>query len=624
MADDAAFQEAIEALRAGNKTKARELFTGLIKTDQSNVMYWIWLSASMETTKERVYCLQTAFKLDPENATAKRGLILLGALPADESIQPFPLNRPRAWEERLLLAHEKPKPKGWAAVKQSPVFRLGIVILLVGGLIAGVVFGFVIPSTLRAQQRPPTSTPGPSPTYTASPTAIGGKPQATQAIGIPSGPLSELLTAPYTPTALYVQVQRSPLTSDFLLQYNQAVKAGNWDEAISVLQNIIRAEPNAIYAYYYIGEAYRFKKDPGSAISAYGLGLEQDPNFGPMYVGMARARLMMDPNANVLALLDEAIRFDPNFGEAYLERGMVKIRDNDIQGAINDLGEANTHLPNNPLVFYNLAHARFKEGEYDLALAAAQRVTELDVTLLGNYALLGQIYIETGNNAEAIKALQTYIKYRPEDVAASVLFGKLLYNIGEYDQTILMMNRVIALERTRREAYLYRFLSNVELGKGVEADKDIDAVISFYPDLFDANLALMRAHILNERYGSAEQALDKTETLAETDAQKAQAYYWAGIVYEKRENPKKAAEYWQLLLKLPEDVLSAKLRAEAEEKLFAIFTPTVSATPSQTPKPTNTKPATPTKKVTPTRTPTAAPKTPTPTSTSSPTPTPTK
>ena len=112
MADDAVFQEAVEALRTGNKSKARDLLTGLIKTDQGNVTYWIWLSAAMETAKERSYCLQTALKLDPNNATAKRGLILLGALPADETIQPFPVNRPRAWEEKLLLAHEKPKARG--------------------------------------------------------------------------------------------------------------------------------------------------------------------------------------------------------------------------------------------------------------------------------------------------------------------------------------------------------------------------------------------------------------------------------------------------------------------------------------------------------------------------------
>jgi tetratricopeptide (TPR) repeat protein len=173
--------------------------------------------------------------------------------------------------------------------------------------------------------------------------------------------------------------------------------------------------------------------------------------------------------------------------------------------------------------------------------------------------------------------------------------------MGEYEQTITMMDRVSSLERTRREAYLYRLLSNVELGNGATADKDFNAVQSFYPDLFEANLGLLRTQILNERYGSAEQAIDKTEPLAETDEQKALIYYWAAIVYEKRENLKKAAEYWELLLGLPEEAMTANIRQQAEEHLLTIFTPTPSPTP------TKTKLATPTKKVTPTRTPTKTP-----------------
>src|SRR4030065_2962772 len=106
MADDAVFQEAVEALRGGNRIRARELLTGLLKTDQNNATYWVWMSSTMDTTKERIYCLQTAFKLDPENAAAKRGLILHGALHPDETIQPFPINRPRAWAEKLLLEPE--------------------------------------------------------------------------------------------------------------------------------------------------------------------------------------------------------------------------------------------------------------------------------------------------------------------------------------------------------------------------------------------------------------------------------------------------------------------------------------------------------------------------------------
>src|SRR4029078_1229057 len=133
MADnDAVFQEAVEALRVGNNSPGRELLTGLLKTDQNNATYWVWMSATVDTAKERIYCLQTAFKLDPQNAAAKRGLILHGALPADETIQPFPANGPRAWEEKLLLAHEKPRLKGWEAVRARPGTRLGGFVALGG------------------------------------------------------------------------------------------------------------------------------------------------------------------------------------------------------------------------------------------------------------------------------------------------------------------------------------------------------------------------------------------------------------------------------------------------------------------------------------------------------------
>src|SRR5688572_5170922 len=109
--DNTMFQDAVDALRRGDRARAKDLFTGLLKEDQNNVTYWVWLSAAVDNTKERIYCLQTALKLDPENATAKRGLILLGALEPDENVQPFPMNRPRGWEEKLLLANERPKER---------------------------------------------------------------------------------------------------------------------------------------------------------------------------------------------------------------------------------------------------------------------------------------------------------------------------------------------------------------------------------------------------------------------------------------------------------------------------------------------------------------------------------
>ena len=265
MADnDAVFREAVEALQAGNKNRAREILTGLLKTDQKNATYWVWMSATVDTPKERIYCLQTAYKLDPQNVAAKRGLVLHGALPADETVQPFPVNRPRAWEEKLLLAHEKPKPKGWAAVKASPVARLGGLVVLGAVLIGALVFGFLQARAVR-NARPPTFTPGPSPTFTLTPTFVNATSRpATEGT---VAPLSELLPVPHTPTALYVNTPRPPETRDTYRVVEAAYRRGDWAEVIRVMQEIVKLEPQAADAYYYIGEAYRFQRNASAALT---------------------------------------------------------------------------------------------------------------------------------------------------------------------------------------------------------------------------------------------------------------------------------------------------------------------------------------------------------------------
>lgn len=600
-ADDVIFQEAVDALRGGNKARARELLTGLIKENQDNADYWIWLSATMETSKERVYCLQTAFKLDPENVTAKRGLILLGALPADETIQPFPMNRPRTWEERLLLAHEKPKPKGWAAVKASPVFRLGIVVLLVGAIASVIAFVFVIPNARPTAGRP-TPTPGPAQTFTATVTAVGGRPQ-TQAVGTPGGPAQPEI--PYTPTPLYVTIERSPVISDYILQFENAYRRGDWDQAIAALEEVVKLDPEKISAYYYLGEAHRFKNDLGNAERYYTEAINRQRDFAPAYVGLARSQLSGNPNANALPLLDQAIQYDADFGEAYLERARVKIRDNDLPGAINDLDKADELLPGSPLVYYYLAQARLKEGDdYEFALGIAQQALERDVTSLPTYLLIGQIHAAMGNYDEAVRYLNLYTEYAPEDASSYVELGKLQFTLGNYEATVQAMDQALRLDLTRREANLYRLLANVELGNAAAANADIERVSSAYPDLFEANLGIVRAELLNRRNGNAFLRLARTIELAETDDQKALAYYWAATVYEARSDLRNAAEYWELLLELPEESMTEEMRETAEKRLLEIRPPTPVSSPSRTPTRTVT--------TTPTRTPTPIPPTATP------------
>src|SRR5512135_1783714 len=138
---DTMFEDAVDALRQGERARGKEILTRLLKADQNNPNYWIWMSAAVDTAKERIYCLETALKLDPQNAIAKRGLVLLGGIQPDENVQPFPLNRPRAWENDLLLAHERPQEKG--AAMSSPLAKLAGIGLAGTVVIALVTYGLL-------------------------------------------------------------------------------------------------------------------------------------------------------------------------------------------------------------------------------------------------------------------------------------------------------------------------------------------------------------------------------------------------------------------------------------------------------------------------------------------------
>ena len=94
------FQEALEAVRRGQRTRARDLFTRLLRSNSSRADYWLWMSTLVDSQTERIFCLESAIKADPDNEIARRGLILLGARTAGADVQPVPPIT-RRWDKEL-------------------------------------------------------------------------------------------------------------------------------------------------------------------------------------------------------------------------------------------------------------------------------------------------------------------------------------------------------------------------------------------------------------------------------------------------------------------------------------------------------------------------------------------
>jgi tetratricopeptide (TPR) repeat protein len=629
MAEDIMLQEAIEAIRQGQRVRARDLLTRLLRANQSNPVYWLWMSSVVESAKERIYCLQAVLRLDPGNSAARQGLVLMGAMPADENMKPAPLVK-RRWD---VAVPEDSSPKGILAIWSNPALRAFILIavsVVVIGTVLGGIFGFgqkAIPVVIR-----PTKTLGPPPTFTATPTFIG-KPVAAQSTPSPafSGPqpLWMSLEATYTPTPLYVNTPH-PISEAYRAGQRDFSR-GDWEGASGYFRQAIQIDPTSADIPYYLGETLRSMGDFQEAITAYDQSISTDPGFAPAYLGRARAKLALNPQTNVEEDLQKAIDSDPNFIEAYLDQAAYFLDRGEVEKAQSDLNVLADLGSKSPLLYLYRARAEIILGDAKAALEDARLSYNLDLTSLPVYKVYGQARLLDGDYYHALNLLNTYLLYEEDDASAWLLLGRAhadfdkpermyskLPGYLDYSSALDAFDRAFELDNKLPDIYYYRGLAYLAEGDGQKAVNDLLKARSLDTGSFSVNLALGQALLAAGRINDAYNQIKSIQPLAESDLQMAALYYWRAQVMLSDGNLEEAQADLQALLDMPEGVVPATWVSEVQHNLALLITPTLTPTITLTITPTTTPTLTPT--LTPTMTPTL---TPTLTPTRSPTLTPT-
>lgn len=596
MPEDVMFQQAVDALRNGQKTRSRDLLTRLLRVDQSNPQYWLWLSAAVDTPKEQVYCLETAYKLDPSNPTIHQGLVLLGALPASSDIQPN--LQKRQWQvAEQEIPRQSPLSNPWV---RTMLFTVGALIFITLLVWAAISFN-------ASRQKPvafiPTSTPGPSPTFTLTPTAVQGTRHPVTPTPKPTGPLSlaQKLNLTYTPTPFYLNTPHAANEA-----YRIALRAfqnGAYDEALNHFSQAAKMEPQAPDILYLIAEIHFTQEDYAAAFESYQKSAKIEPLFAPAYLGIARSQLAQNPESDVLEDLQKAIELDPQFGPAHLELISYYLQKSEIDLAEEHLKQAKDMLDQSALWYTYQAQVDIAQEEYPAAYRQAQQALKLDRGLLPAYRIIGQTSLLSKKYKEALSALETYTDYETGDAQAWLWKGQALYETEKYGEVVKAMDTALEIEQELPEAYYFRGLAYLELEEGQLAVNDFLVALRGNTQSFTHHLNLGRALMATGRFGDARGQLNTCENLVESDEDLAQVYYYRALASEGLENRPWAIRDWQALLALPEDNVPQAWLQQAAKQLTP--TPTLTASPAITQ--TSASRATRTLTSTPTLTPTPKP-----------------
>ncbi len=386
------FREAVQAVRAGQRRRARDLLTRLIKTDANNADYWVWLSSAVDTEKEQVYCLQKALEIDPNSIHARRGLVMLGALAPEQANLP-----PAATIDELATNAPARQAatrfqRAWASRRIQGLAGVGLAVVLAGVVGYWLIVNVVPGLFPRGSAAAITTTPQPTPTETTTPTLT---PEATEtSVGLIAGcqpegdiiaakPLSQYLCLPpQTPTSP-VPTEQSARPEEAYQNVRFGYLEKNWDRVIQNADQAITLYPDSPYPYFYLAEAYRAGGTGESLVQAeknYTTALQKSPGFTAAYWGRALVRFTLSGSNTRRALddLEQAIGASPPFLPALLVRADFYLINGETERAVEDLKAAQRLSPNDPHVLGQLANTYATAGDVDRAIEFADAALKLN------------------------------------------------------------------------------------------------------------------------------------------------------------------------------------------------------------------------------------------------------
>jgi tetratricopeptide (TPR) repeat protein len=595
MTEDRMFQEAITALNSGQRARARDLLTRLLRTDKINVEYWLYMSTVVDTKKEQIYCLENVLKYAPDNKIATRGLIFLGEMPSDEDVVPVKPVGEREWtldqiyegEDSSDLESSKP-PRTTLPLAQGislGVAGLIVILLVVIGLTGN-------PFFMGIGQSRASGNVGYSPLFTAGPTRTGlftstpeGWIAPSELITTPT-PLPYLSNTSFTPTPRYVNTPH-PDDVDFNMGM-QALDRGSYEQAIEYFDSFIESEPTALDARYYRALAYLWKGEMETARDEFLRIIDRDEAFAPAYVGVAQAWLALNPDWVVGDELYKAVSIAPDFIGGHLARAEYRLNRNVPEGVVSDAEAVLAINPDNGMAYYYLASAYLLLDRPAEALDAAIRAQELDSTILENYVVLGQAMVENDRLVDALSPLQTYLDFVDDNGMAWYLSGRARQAAGDHAGALGDFGIAIELREDLLDIYYYSGLSYLALGDIENALKQLRIAGKLFPSWFEVQVALTEAYYKNENYKDANNTIVEAKSSAKTDQQLAFFYYWRAYTFEMMGYLEQAEMDWNALLDLPPGSAPQVLSAEAVTHLRNLaVTPTIPF-PSPTHYPTMT------------------------------------
>ncbi len=543
-------------MRAGQTAEARQLLASVIKQDPRNETAWLWMSAVMARTEDRIKCLQQVLQINPANQSAIKGLQALGIEaapppPADPGIpsaaQPV-YGVPRTSKEAIMEAQRQADSiikelreaqnqtylnLKWAAPQAEGRTRAArirlridpIYMIIAASIIIVIMIVFFVRTIsgifegARVAALPPTETPTitptsaptitPIPTRTALPDPDVLLPEPTIAPGnAPRGDVAFGLT----PTAAYISTPH-PSAPRFNEAY-EAVRAGRYEQALDLIEEVRANGYDSPDSYYYEGLALLGLGDAGAARVAFDTCRNLDEDFAPVYISIGDLQRGRGQVEQARVSYETAQNIDPILLDSYLALADLAISQGDLSAAEDQIEAAKDlgRYTYNVRLLVAEGQLELAKGNSGRAVAIGNLAVYIDPTSGDAVTLLNEARLEIGSVERAVISLEDYlIDVNPSNAQAWALLGTAYGEQGRFEDGFQAYQRALQLSENSVDALLARARFYLDLAEPELAYEDYQAVLAVEPNNREALVGITVAGFDVEAFDEILTAIDQLE-----------------------------------------------------------------------------------------------------------------
>jgi arylsulfatase A-like enzyme/Tfp pilus assembly protein PilF len=317
-------------------------------------------------------------------------------------------------------------------------------------------------------------------------------------------------------------------------------KREEWDKAIEVLEEAVKANSADVESYHLLVISYLGNNDIDKAMDIARIVLDVQPNHLKSLLFLASAHKSLNQTEESLGYLEKALGVDPSNLETRLEYAKTLTGHRDYAKAAVVLNDMIRQEPAFDLSYLALSNLYEKTKQWDKAIEVLENAVAADIKNADIFNKLAQYLQRTGQFERSMKILQMVIQIDPDDKGALNYQGIYYWHSNQYDRAIDLFNRVISLDDRNASAHNNLGSVYLEMNKKDLARTQFEKAIEHDPKLGGPYNGL---GVIYAREGKMELAVDNWKKAVENDDEQFDAMFNLGILLTQMNRFKEALKY---------------------------------------------------------------------------------